>query len=143
MDLATYLMFDGTCREAFEFYRQVFGGEFSFNLTYAEGPADLNVPDEDKDRIMHISLPISGSVLMGSDSTSAYGPPPTRGDNFAISIAADSREQCDELFAKLSAGGNNLMPMQDQFWGAYFGCLTDKFGVGWMVSFEEEEQPQS
>lgn len=143
MDLATYLMFDSNCREAFEFYRQVFGGEFSSVLTYAEGPADLNIPDEEKDRIMHISLPIDGSVLMGSDSSRAFGPPPKVGDNFSISISANSREQCDELFAKLSTGGSNLMPMQDQFWGAYFGCLTDKFGVGWMVSFEEEEQTQA
>ena len=141
MHLETYLTFEGNCREAFEFYREVFGGEFTMVLTFAEGPPDLNIPDDEKDRIMHTSLPIGSSVLMGSDTSLAFGPTPAMGGNFSLSIATDSREQCDGLFAKLSAGGSDLIPMQDQFWGSYFGRLTDKFGIGRMISFDAAESP--
>ncbi len=140
MHLETYLTFDGNCREAFEFYREVFGGEFSFLSTFADGPPELGVPESEQDRILHMSLPTGSSVLMGSDSTCAFGPPPKAGDNFSLSITPDSREQCDELFARLSAGGSDIQPMQDQFWGAYFGRFTDKFGINWMINFETQEQ---
>ena len=136
MSLNTYLFFDDNCREVFEFYRSVFGGEFSAIQTYGEGPPDMDVPEAEKDRIMHVSLPIGSSVLMGSDSCSVFGPPPVTGDNFSISIDVDSREQCDDLFAKLSEGGTVKMPMQETFWGAYFGNWTDKFGINWMVNYE-------
>ena len=133
MALNTYLTFDGNCREAFEFYRSVFGGEFAEFQTFADGPADMPVSDEEKGRVMHVAVPIGSSILMGSDSSS-FGPPLTVGNNFSLSIDAESREQCDELFAKLSAGGAVVMPLQDMFWGAYFGQCTDRFGVNWMVS---------
>ncbi len=136
MHVQTYLTFDGNCREAFEFYREVFGGEFGMLLTFADGPPELNIPENEQGRVMHMSLPIGSSVLMGSDSSNAFGPPPQMGDNFSLSVAADSREHCDELFAKLSPGASGVIPMQDQFWGSYFGRLTDKFGIGWQISFE-------
>jgi PhnB protein len=136
MSLNTYLFFDGNCREAFEFYRSVFGGEYLVVQTFGDGPPDLQVAEGEKDRIMHISLTVGSSVLMGSDSASAFGPPPVRGTNFAISITAENRERCDEVFAKLSEGGTVEMPMQETFWGAYFGSWTDRFGVAWMVSHD-------
>ena len=136
MSLCTYLFFGGNCREAFEFYRSVFGGEFSALMTFGDGPPDMNVPDEERDRIMHVSLPIGSSVLMGSDSTSAFGPPPVHGTNFAISIVGESREHCDEVFAKLSEGGTVKTAMEEMFWGAYFGCWTDRFGIDWMINYE-------
>ena len=136
MSLSTYLFFDGNCREAFELYRSVFGGEFSVLQTFGDGPPDMNVPEEEKGRIMHVSLPIGSSVLMGSDSTSAFGPAPVQGTNFAISIVGESREHCDEVFAKLSKGGTVKNPMEDAFWGAYFGCWTDRFGIDWMINYE-------
>lgn len=133
--LNIYLTFDGNCREAFEFYRSVFGGEFSSWATYADGPPEMNVPGEQRDRVMHVSLPVDTSVLMGSDSSSVSpGPPTTAGNNFSISVTARNREHCDTLFAKLSDGGRVGMPMQPTFWGAYFGTLTDRFGINWMVS---------
>ena len=134
MALNTYLTFDGNCREAFEFYRSVFGGEFASFQTFGQGPPDMPVSDEEKDRVMHVALPMGSSVLMGSDSSS-FGPPLTVGNNFSLSIEAESREQCDELFAKLSDGGSVVMPLQDMFWGAYFGQCTDRFGVNWMVDY--------
>ena len=136
MHLETYLTFNGNCREAFEFYREVFGGEFGFVSSFADGPPDMGVPEHEKDRILHISLPLGSSVLMGSDTSSVFGPPPEVGDNFSLSVSADSRGQCDELFASLSAGGAVIMPMQDVFWGSYFGQLTDKFGIKWMINFD-------
>ena len=75
MSLSTYLRFDGNCREAFEFYRSVFGGEFSVTQTFAGGPLDTPVPEEIKDRIMHISLPVGSSVMMVSDRGPGFGPP--------------------------------------------------------------------
>ena len=136
MSLNTYLFFDGNCREAFEFYRSVFGGEYEIVQTFGDGPPDLQVAEGEKDRIMHVSLAVGSSMLMGSDSASAFGPPPVQGTNFAISITAESRERCDEVFAKLSEGGTVEMPMQETFWGAYFGSWTDRFGVAWMISFD-------
>ena len=136
MMLNTYLMFDGNCREAFEFYRSVFGGEFSICTTFADGPPAMNVPEAEKDLVMHVSLPIGSSVLMGSDSCSITpGPPPKVGTNFSISVAPQSKEECDALFAKLSADGRVGMPMQETFWGAYFGTVTDRFGINWMINF--------
>ena len=136
MSLNTYLFFDGNCREAFEFYRSVFDGEFSVILTYAEGPPDMNVPESEKDRIMHVSLPVGSTVLMGSDNCSAFSPAPVTGDNFAISVLLESRERSDQVFSQLSEGGMVKMPMQEMFWGSYFGTLTDRFGIGWMVDYE-------
>ena len=140
MSLSVYLFFDGNCREVFEFYRSVFGGEFAVIQTFGDGPPDMNVPEAEKDRIMHVSLPIGSTVLMGGDSTSAFGPPPAAGDNFAISVNAESREQCDDLFAKLSEGGTVTMPPQEMFWGAYFGNWKDRFGINWMVNHELEKE---
>ena len=135
MSLSTYLTFDGNCREAFEFYRSVFGGRFATLQTFADGPPDMQVPDASKDRIMHASLPVGSSVLMGSDRVEGFGPPLVVGNNFSIAIAPESRAQCDEWFAALSAGGSVAMPLAETFWGSYYGMLTDRFGVNWMVNY--------
>ena len=134
MSLSTYLTFDGNCREAFEFYRSVFGGEFTEFQTFGDGPPDMPVAEEEKNRVMHVALPIGSSILMGSD-TSSFAPPHAAGNNFSLSIDVESRERCDELCAKLSAGGAVIMPLQEMFWGAYFGQWTDRFGINWMVSY--------
>ena len=136
MSLNTYLFFDGNCRDAFELYRSVFGGEFRELETYGDGPPEVNVPESEKDRIMHVSLPVGSSVLMGSDTASGQGRPPVQGTNIAISVVGESKEHCDEVFAKLSEGGEVEMPLQETFWGAYFGSWTDRFGVGWMINYQ-------
>ena len=105
MSLNTYLTFDGNCREAFEFYRSVFGGEFSEFHTFAEAPPDMSVPEAEKDLMMHVSLPVGSSVLMGSDSCSSFGPPPAVGSNFSISIVGQSKEHCDEIFELVRGNG--------------------------------------
>lgn len=135
MALSTYLTFDGNCREAFEFYRAVFGGEFELFSTFGEGPDDMQVAAAQKDKVMHVSLRIGAGVLMGSDN-SDYGPPVVVGNNFSLSVPTESRPESDELLAKLADGGTVTMPMADTFWGAYFGMCTDKFGINWMVVHE-------
>ncbi len=137
MSLSTYLTFDGNCREAFDFYRSVFGGEFQSFQTFADAPPDsgMRVPEADKGRVMHVSLPIGSSVLMGSDSAPGFGPPVVVGNNFSITIEGESREEVDRVFAALSAGGKVLMPLQETFWGAYYALWTDKFGINWMANY--------
>ncbi|MTI21220.1 VOC family protein, partial [Fulvivirga sp. RKSG066] len=97
---------------------------------------DYQVAEEEKNLIMHISLPIgNGSILMGSDTSKSFAPNFTKGNNFSISIDTDSKEEAEQKFEQLSKGGKIVMPMQSTFWGSYFGMLTDKFGIQWMVSY--------
>ena len=138
-----YLVFNGNCEEAFLFYKSVFGGEFPYigkfkDMPPAEGNPVLSEAEGNK--IMHVSLPIGdGSILMGSDSNSASGEI-AFGQNISLSINAVSKEEADKLFNGLSAGGKVTMPMNQTFWGAYFGMFTDKFGINWMVNFDENEK---
>lgn len=138
----TYLNFNGNCEEAFSFYKSVFGGEFSYLGRFAEMPEseDYKVSEEDKNKIMHISLPIGISTLMGSDVGGEWAPTFLQGNNFSISITADSKEEADRLFKELADGGQITMPLESTFWGDYFGMLTDKFGINWMLSFNEQQQ---
>ena len=138
MTLNTYLHFNGDCREAFDFYRSIFGGDFEIVQTFGDGPPDMGIPDAEKNNIMHVSLSVGASMLMGSDVPSAFGPPPNKGNNFSISYDAQSKKETDDLFAKLSEGGVATMPPQDMFWGAYFGSCIDRFGISWMVSCEPQ-----
>lgn len=131
----TYLIFNGNCEEAFQFYKSVFGGEFQYVGKYKDAPPEDGgevVSEEDSNRIMHVSLPIGSSVLMGSDSHSKFGDVGF-GDNFSISISAESTEEADKIFGGLTDEGRVDMPMQKTFWSPYFGMLKDKFGVNWMI----------
>ena len=134
MGLNIYLHFNGSCREAFEFYRSVFGGEFASITSFREGPGDMGIADDELDDVMHVSFPLGGGFLMGSDMPSTFGPPPEQGNNFSISIEPSSREEMDEQFAKISDGGTVTMPVGEMFWGAYFGSCTDKFGINWQFN---------
>lgn len=134
MSLNIYLFFDGECADAFDYYRSVFGGEFAARMKYSEGPLDFTYKEASKDRVMHMSLPVGESVLMGSDMESGSDNPPKPSNNFAVSYSAKSAGDADRVFAALSDGGVVTMPMQNTFWGSYFGSCRDKFGVNWMVS---------
>jgi PhnB protein len=140
----TYLNFNGNCEEAFNFYKSVFGGEFTYMGRFNEMPPNAEGPQmspEDGNRIMHVSLPISKETsLMGSDTGGEWAQHFKQGNNFSISINADSKDNADKLFAGLSAGGQVTMPMNKTFWGDYFGMFTDKFGVNWMISFNEAQK---
>jgi len=138
-----YLTFNGNCEEAFNFYKSVFGGEFPYLGRYKDMPAEDGKKTDSKDaeKIMHVSLPISKeTMLMGSDTGGEWASNYSAGNNFSISINADSKEEADKLFGGLSADGKVVMPMNKTFWGDYFGMFTDKFGINWMVSFNEAQQ---
>lgn len=138
-----YLTFNGTCEEAFTFYKSVFGGEYPYVGRYKDMPPmeGKSAPASEGEKIMHISLPISKeTTLMGSDSSEAFGKTTTPGDNFSISVNADSEEEATKLFNGLSAGGQVTMPLNKTFWGALFGMFTDKFGIRWMVNFDYNQK---
>lgn len=137
-----YLNFEGNTEEAFNFYKSVFGGDFAVLQRFGETPACEGMPAEDANKIMHVSLPLgnSGTVLMGTDALKSMGHTITKGDNFSISIAAESEEEADRLFNALSAGGKVAQPMQKMFWNAYFGMFTDKFGIQWMINYDYAQQ---
>jgi PhnB protein len=139
--LNPYLNFDGNCEEAFNFYKIVFGGEFTYFGRFGEMPPDhvKDLPESERNKVMHVSLKVGDNILMGSDIMEGYGPPFVAGTNFSLSITAPSKDAADEYFIKLSQGGEVTMPMEYTFWGDYFGMLTDKFGIGWMISFNEKK----
>jgi PhnB protein len=138
-----YLTFNGNCEDAFNFYKSNFGGDFPYIGRYKDMPpmeGCAPISEADGEKIMHVSLPISSeTILMGSDSSEAFGNATVAGNNFAISINASSKDEADKLFNGLSAGGKVTMPMNETFWGAYFGMFTDKFGIQWMMNFDTNE----
>lgn len=135
-----YLNFNGNAKEAFNFYKSVFGGEFSMLMRMGDArgkPGCEQLTQADDEKIMHVALPIGKSdVLMGSDVLESMGQGKVGGDNFHIAIATDSKDEADKLFNGLSNGGKIIMPMSDTFWGAYFGMFIDKFDIQWMVSYD-------
>jgi len=139
-----YLNFDGNCEQAFNFYKEALGGEFTMFQRFSDMPADPNQPPLDEkyhSQIMHISLSFGGDcAIMGSDQPPGFGPPRQVGNNFSISISADSRDHADIVLASLSEGGMVTMPMADIFWGSYFGMCQDKFGVNWMVGYDVPQE---
>ena len=136
MTINPYLNFNGTCEEAFNFYKSVFGGDFAHVSKFSEMPPNPEWPisDEDKNKIMHVSLPIGPNILMGSDTLSMMQDKMVQGTNFQVSINTETTEEADRVFNALSEGGHVTMPMNKTFWNAYFGSFTDKFGISWMVN---------
>lgn len=133
-----YLNFAGNTEDAFTFYKSVFGGEFLTVQRFKDTPEADRVPDHEKNMIMHIALPIGkGNILMGTDALESMGHKITRGNNYHISVSADSKEEAARHFKGLAEGGTIVIPFEKAFWGAYFGMLTDKFGTQWMVNFDE------
>lgn len=142
MILNPYLNFDGNAREAFERYQTVFGGELMMQKM-SEAPGSENFPENEREMLLHVSLPIgNGQTLMASDCLKSQGHHLIIGNNNYISISPDSREEASRLFNELSEGGIVEMPMEDMFWGDYFGSFKDKFGVAWMINFNINTQNQ-
>jgi len=137
--VSTYLNFANQTEEVFLFYQSIFGGEFIGGINRfgemppAEGMPPLN--EKDKNLVLYMALPIlGGHVLMGSDAPELMGFKINYGNNVHINLETDTREESDRLFKALSAGGTITMPLQDMFWGDYFGSCTDKYGVQWMFN---------
>lgn len=137
--VTTYLNFARTTEEAFLFYKAVFKTEFVTPIMrFGDGPPCAGQPPLPEDQaklVMHVALPIlGGHVLMGTDSPESMGFKLNQGNNVYINLEPDTRAETDRLFAALKEGGKVEMALQEMFWGAYWGSLTDRFGVRWMFN---------
>ncbi|MES2776618.1 MAG: glyoxalase/bleomycin resistance/extradiol dioxygenase family protein [Bacteroidota bacterium] len=132
MKLTPYLHFAGNAAEALDFYATAFGGEVTMRTTYGDSP----MPSEDdwKDKIMHARLLFGDNLIMLSDSFKGQPALPT--GNVQLSMEIVDAAQIETVFNAMAEGGTITMPLQDQFWGAKFGMLTDKFGISWMFNHE-------
>jgi PhnB protein len=139
MKVHPYLNFDGNAEEAFIFYKSVFGGEFMMNMKMSGMPDGDKLGEGDRNRTMHIALPIGNdTLLMASDIVSSTGQTLQPGSQTYIMLSPETKEEADRLFDGLSDGGEIEMKMEDTFWGDYFGSFIDKFGIRWMVNVAGE-----
>jgi PhnB protein len=134
-----HINFNGNAEEAFNFYKSVFGGEFAkvTRLKDLSSP-EFPVAEEDANKLLFIALPIGKNLLMANDIPESMGRVNENENRSKISISAESREEADKLFRGLSAGGSVEMPMEDSPWGSYFGMFRDKFGIEWMIDFDQK-----
>jgi PhnB protein len=132
MDFVPYLVFDGNCREAFNYYHQVFGGDLVAMISHR----DMQIPDlpeEMQYRVMHARLVVKDTVLMGGDAPPGMYTPP---GGFSASVQVDSVDEAERIFDALAADGSVIMSLEEQSWAIRFGMVTDRFGVPWMVNCE-------
>lgn len=134
MKMNPYLTFDGTCEEAFTFYAKVLDGKIDAMMPFKGTPAEEHVPAESRDKIMHASMTFSGGVLMGTDAPPQYRRPM---QGMSVSLQLTDPKAAERLFAKLAEGGAINMPMEETFWAARFGAVTDRFGTPWMVNCDK------
>jgi PhnB protein len=135
-----YLNFPGTCEEAFNYYRTVFGGEFGMISRFKEMPPEIPVPEGYGEKVMHISLEVGGTVMLfGSDAPEGFGPPFAVGNNVHLSLAADSGSDARRVFDALAKDGQVTMPLEATFWSKLFGMVRDRYGISWMVGYGDAE----
>lgn len=138
--VSTYINTPGKTEEAFEFYRSVFGGEFTDLMRFKDmdmGSASEALSETDLNCILHIELPIlGGHVIEGTDMLASLGHDLRLGNNFSINLHPDSREEADRLYAGLSVGSADATAMAEMPWGAYWGSFEDRFGIRWMINFQ-------
>jgi PhnB protein len=133
-----HINFNGNAEEAFTFYKSVFGGEFAMIIRFKDlSSPEFPVAENEANKIMHIALPIGKNVLMANDVPKFLGRVNEKENRSKISISAESKEEADKFFNGLSAGGEIEMPMNDSPWGSYFGMFRDKYGIEWMVDFDQ------
>lgn len=137
--VSTYLNFSRTTEQAFSFYKSIFGTQFTGPISrFSEVPPQPGqppLPEADKNLVMHVELPIlAGHVLMGTDAPESMGFKVIPGNNVYINLEPDTRTETNRLFHALSAGGKVEMPLQEMFWGGYFGSLVDRYGINWMFN---------
>lgn len=135
-----YLNFLGNTEEAFNFYKSVFGGEFVALQRFKDTPNGDSMSAEDKEKIMHVALPIGNDLLMATDALASMGQTLKFGDNMSIAINPENMNEANALFNGLAVGGNVMVPLEKMFWGAWFGMLIDKFGVQWMINYDDSQK---
>ena len=132
-----HINFNGNAEEAFNFYKSVFGGEFTKIMRFKDlASDDFQVSEQEANKIMHIALPIGKNMLMANDVPEFMGKTNENENRSKIVITAESKEEADKLFNGLSVGGQIEMPISDSPWGTYFGMFRDKYGIEWMVDFD-------
>lgn len=136
-----HIHFNGNTEEAFEFYRSVFGGEFTRLMRFSDlNSPEFSFPEEEQNKIMLVRLPIGGSTqLSGSDVPNFLGVVNEEENRSKITISADSKDEAEAIFDGLSAGGTIEMPLDEGPWGAYLGTFRDKYGIEWMVEYDERK----
>lgn len=138
--VSIYLNFQGQTEEAFNFYKKVFGTEFSAPIMRMKdippAPDMPPIPENEQNMVMHVALPIiNGTEIMGTDMLESMGHKLQVGNNTTISLEPETREETERLFKELSVGATDIAPLMDQFWGALWGCFLDRFGIRWMFNF--------
>jgi PhnB protein len=142
--VSLYLNFMGNAEEAFNFYKSVFHTEFEGPLMRMKDippqPGMPPLPEDEKNKVMHVTLPIlGGTKLMATDTLASMGHKLIEGNNVTINLEPDTKEETDRLFNALSNGGSEIAPLHDEFWG-YWGCCKDKFGIRWMFNFDRNKK---
>lgn len=132
-EINAYLTFDGNCAEAMKFYQKCLKADLQM-MPFSEMPGGKTPPGSEN-RIMHARLHKGNAILMASDTMPGH--PFKPGNNFSISINCETKKEVDDFSNALKEGGKVTMANQDMFWGAYFGMLTDKFGINWMFNCEK------
>jgi PhnB protein len=141
---SVYLNFQGNTEEAFRFYKSVFQSDYSAPVMYNRDvppfPGMPEMSELEKGKVMHVALPIlGGTEIMGTDMLESMGHKLVVGNNTTINLEPDTREEADRLYAALSEGATNCMPLQDMFWGAYWGVCLDRFGIRWMFNCSKRD----
>lgn len=131
MQLNTHVNFNGQCEAAFKFYEQALGGRITSMASFESTPAGEEVPAEWRKKIMHAAIKIGDGVLLGADAPAERYQPP---QGFALTIQTDQPAEADRVFEALAEKGQVQLPIQQTFWAARFGMLTDQFGIAWMVN---------
>lgn len=141
MKIHPYLNFGNRTEEAFRFYEKALGGKLTEIHRFGSMPPQegFELTPEQKNLVMHVGLELpDGQMIMASDSLAGMGPALIEGNNISISVHPNSRQDADRIFAALAQGGTITMPIADQFWGDYFGSLSDRFGINWMVNYSDQ-----
>lgn len=134
-----YLHFMGNTADAMNFYKSVFGGDFITFQRYKDVPGGEKMPGKAQAQIVHASLPVGKhNMIMATDTADTMEQTVVMGTNFHLCVHTDSESEADNLFEALSKGGKVEMPMNKTFWGAYFGMCMDKFGIQWMISYDNQ-----
>jgi PhnB protein len=140
MKIHSYLNFDNKTEEAFRFYEKALGGKLTEIHRFGSMPQQegVELTPEQKNLVMHVALELpDGQMIMASDMLAGMGPKRVEGNNISISVHPDSKQEADRIFNALAQGGTITMPIANQFWGDYFGSLTDRFGINWMVNYSD------
>jgi PhnB protein len=139
-----HINFNGNAQAAFNFYKSVFGGEFSKIIRFKDiSTPEYPIPENEADKLMSIALPIGNNFLIANDIPESMGKVSENENRSKISVSTESKEEADKLFRGLSEGGNVEVPIADSPWGRYFAMFRDKFGIEWIISFESKDVTQN